>query len=88
MSEARVEPGAADDRARPDTPAVLDAVGHAVVTTDPEGRITSWNRRAEELFDWDRNYGDLGYSLYLRFGVGACYFLNPVNEELRKRRHY
>jgi diguanylate cyclase (GGDEF)-like protein/PAS domain S-box-containing protein len=31
---------------------VLDALGHAVVATDTEGRVTYWNRAAETLFGW------------------------------------
>lgn len=31
---------------------LLDAVGEAVIATDPEGRIVYWNRSAEELFGW------------------------------------
>jgi two-component system, cell cycle sensor histidine kinase and response regulator CckA len=34
---------------------LLDAVGEAVMATDPEGRIRYWNRRAEELYGWARD---------------------------------
>ncbi len=33
---------------------LLDAVGEAVIATDPEGRIRYWNRRAEEIYGWSR----------------------------------
>jgi PAS domain S-box-containing protein len=32
--------------------ALLAAVGEAVVASDREGRVTYWNRRAEQLFGW------------------------------------
>ncbi len=31
---------------------LLDAVGQAVIATDIEGRVTYWNRSAEQLFGW------------------------------------
>ncbi len=31
---------------------LLDAVGQAVIATDPEGKILYWNRAAEELYGW------------------------------------
>lgn len=31
---------------------LLDAVGQAVIATDVEGRVTYWNRAAEEIFGW------------------------------------
>ncbi len=31
---------------------LLDAVGQAVLATDPRGRITYWNRAAEALYGW------------------------------------
>src|SRR5215213_9683788 len=31
---------------------LLDAVGQAVIATDPEGKITCWNRAAERLYGW------------------------------------
>lgn len=32
--------------------AVIDAAPLAVLTLDPEGRVTSWNPAAERIFDW------------------------------------
>jgi PAS domain S-box-containing protein len=29
-----------------------DAVGQAVIVTDPEGKVTYWNRAAERLYGW------------------------------------
>ena len=34
---------------------LLDAVGQAVVATDVDGRITYWNRAAEQLYGWRRD---------------------------------
>ena len=34
---------------------LIDNAMNAVITADPEGRITSWNRRAEEIFGWTRD---------------------------------
>jgi PAS domain S-box-containing protein len=34
--------------------ALLDELDVAVVATDPEGRITHWNRGAEDLYGWTR----------------------------------
>jgi PAS domain S-box-containing protein len=31
---------------------LLDAVGQAVIVTDPEGRVIYWNRYAERLYGW------------------------------------
>src|SRR4051794_30916097 len=31
---------------------LLDAVGHAVIATDPQGKIIYWNRAAQELYGW------------------------------------
>ena len=31
---------------------MLDAVGQAVIATQPDGRITYWNRAAEEMYGW------------------------------------
>jgi PAS domain S-box-containing protein len=31
---------------------VLDAIGLAIIVTDPEGTITFWSRQAERLFGW------------------------------------
>jgi diguanylate cyclase (GGDEF)-like protein/PAS domain S-box-containing protein len=31
---------------------LLDAVGEAVVATDPDGKIVYWNRAAEDLYGW------------------------------------
>lgn len=33
---------------------LLDFIGQAVIVTDPEGRITYWNRAATELYGWER----------------------------------
>ncbi|HVS01269.1 MAG TPA: PAS domain S-box protein [Thermoanaerobaculia bacterium] len=33
---------------------LLEAVGQALVATDPEGRVTFWNRAAERLYGWSR----------------------------------
>jgi len=44
---------------------MLDAVGQAVVATDPSGRVVYWNRVAEQLYGWTaaeaigRNIADL-----------------------------
>ncbi|MEX2472318.1 MAG: PAS domain S-box protein [Gemmatimonadota bacterium] len=34
---------------------LLDAVGQAVIATDVEGRVTYWNRAAEEIFGWTQD---------------------------------
>jgi PAS domain S-box-containing protein len=31
---------------------VIDGSGEAIVTLDPEGRMTSWNRAAEQIYGW------------------------------------
>lgn len=41
--------------ARVDEATLLDAIGAAVVATDPEGTITHWNRGAEVLYGHPRN---------------------------------
>src|SRR5918994_1292731 len=33
---------------------LLDAVGQAIIATDPQGRIIYWNRAAEELYGWPK----------------------------------
>lgn len=33
---------------------LLDAVGQAVIATDLDGRVTYWNRAAEEMYGWTR----------------------------------
>jgi PAS domain S-box-containing protein len=33
---------------------LLDLIGEAVIATDAAGRVTYWNRYAEELYGWDR----------------------------------
>jgi PAS domain S-box-containing protein len=33
---------------------LLDAVGQAIIATDPQGRILYWNRAAEELYGWSK----------------------------------
>src|SRR5918993_6136360 len=33
---------------------LLDAVGQAIIATDPQGRIVYWNRAAEELYGWPK----------------------------------
>jgi len=33
---------------------LLDAVGQAVIATDPEGNIIYWNRAAEEIYGWTK----------------------------------
>jgi len=33
---------------------LLDAVGQAIIATDPQGRIIYWNRAAEELYGWSK----------------------------------
>ena len=35
--------------------AVLDALGHAVIVTDIDGRIVQWNRAAAELYGVKRD---------------------------------
>lgn len=31
---------------------ILDAVSHAVIATDPQGKVVYWNRAAEALYGW------------------------------------
>ena len=31
---------------------ILDAVGHAIIATDPQGRVVYWNGAAEALYGW------------------------------------
>ena len=31
---------------------LLDAVGQAIIATDPQGKIVYWNRAAEKLYGW------------------------------------
>src|SRR5215208_1336284 len=33
---------------------LLDAVGQAIIATDPQGRIVYWNRAAQELYGWSK----------------------------------
>src|SRR5918993_447011 len=33
---------------------LLDAVGQAIIATNPQGRIIYWNRAAEELYGWPK----------------------------------
>ena len=33
---------------------LLDAVGQAIIATNPQGTIIYWNRAAEELYDWPK----------------------------------
>jgi diguanylate cyclase (GGDEF)-like protein/PAS domain S-box-containing protein len=33
---------------------LLDAVGQAVIATDPEGKVIYWNRTAQEIYGWSR----------------------------------
>jgi PAS domain S-box-containing protein len=33
---------------------LLDAVGQAIIATDPQGRIIYWNRAAEQLYGWPK----------------------------------
>ena len=35
--------------------ALLNAVGQAVIATDLEGRVTYWNRAAEQIYGWDQD---------------------------------
>ncbi|MCX6641366.1 MAG: PAS domain-containing protein [bacterium] len=32
---------------------LLDALGEAVIATDPDGRVTYWNQTATDLYGWD-----------------------------------
>lgn len=43
--------------------AVLDQAGDAIITTDLEGVILTWNRAAEELYGWSRDEA-LGQQIY------------------------
>jgi diguanylate cyclase (GGDEF)-like protein/PAS domain S-box-containing protein len=58
MSLLRSDPNKpADDTAPGGTNAsfqvrLLDAVGQAIITTDPEGKVTYWNQAAERLYGW------------------------------------
>ena len=45
------EPKRAEERVRFQAH-LLDAVGQAVIATDPQGRVLYWNRSAETLFGW------------------------------------
>lgn len=40
---------------RRDVPRILDAIGEAVIATELDGTITSWNRAATELYGWTRD---------------------------------
>src|SRR5829696_6462670 len=44
-------PATADERVRLQA-SLLDVADHAVVATDPEGRILYWNDDAERIFGW------------------------------------
>jgi PAS domain S-box-containing protein len=37
---------------RPTADEVLDALGHAVIATDPQGTVVFWNEAAERLYGW------------------------------------
>ncbi|WP_107772743.1 PAS domain-containing protein [Nocardioides sediminis] len=37
---------------RPSADELLHALGHAVIATDPQGRVVFWNGAAEELYGW------------------------------------
>jgi PAS domain S-box-containing protein len=37
---------------RPTADEVLAALGHAVIATDPQGRVVLWNAAAEQLYGW------------------------------------
>lgn len=50
LSEAALR-AHAEDRVRFQA-TLLDAVGEAVIATDPTGQVTYWNRSAERLFGW------------------------------------
>ena len=43
----------ADGGISPPERLVLDAVGHAVIVTDLNGKITFWNAAAETVYGWD-----------------------------------
>lgn len=45
--------GRAVGASAPDHAVVLDCMGDAVITTDPQFGITSWNRAATEIYGWE-----------------------------------
>ena len=40
---------------QPSVDQILDQVGLAVIATDPDGVVTTWNARAESLYGWSRD---------------------------------
>ena len=63
--------------ARVDEATLFDAIGAAVVATDPEGTITHWNRGAETLYGYPRNE-TIGRSL-------AEFFVEPDDAQAAER---
>ena len=67
---------------------LLDAVGQSVVATDLEGKVTYWNRAAEELYGWSseealgRKLGDLTIS------EDSSDLVDEVASELRAGRSW
>ncbi len=73
---------------------ILDAALDAVITVDPEGRITTWNRGAETIFGWPsvevlgRPLEDLVFppELKRRAGDGARHFVAGRADHLTEPR--
>ena len=52
LSHANKRRAASLDAARARLASILSAAKDAVITIDPEGRVTSWNAAAERMFGW------------------------------------
>ncbi len=63
---------------------ILDAIGQAVLATDPEGRIIFWNRAAEELYGWKKEEVMGASVLDVTPAPGRVSHTDEIREQLRR----